>query len=269
MKIIQLNCWNFRYFDEMLTFLKQEKPDIINLQEVSFANPRIDPEGKHDYFEILKKELGMDGIFAPWQEVVLNSGIHYKFGNAFLTKLDIVDYGVFFEPNLDELKITNEADETFQAILQNDKTKYHLFFKEAKNYIWATLKYKNQLIRNLTTHYTASFECTEILQIIDQTKSVINFLDNVKPLPTIFTGDLNIHDKSYSISLLKDKLDLVNPGLVNTLNPEIHPLFKNKPDNKGLAVDYIFSTGFTTKSCACPVIAISDHLPVIAELELS
>jgi endonuclease/exonuclease/phosphatase family metal-dependent hydrolase len=269
MKIIQLNCWNFSYFDEMLTFLKHEKPDIINLQEVSFANPRIDPEGKYDYFEILKNELGMDGIFAPWQEVVLNSGIHHKFGNAFLTKLDIVDYGVFFEPSLGNLQIVTENDPAFVTTIKDDKSSYYNCFKTPKNYIWATFKYNGQIIRNLTTHFTVSYGCQETLQIIDQTKSVINFLDNAKPLPTIFTGDLNIHDKSYSISLLKNKLDLVNPGLVNTLNPEIHPLFKNEPDNKGLAVDYIFSTGFTTKSCTCPVITISDHLPVIAELELS
>lgn len=268
MKIIQLNAWGFRHFEAILEFLKKEKPDIINLQKVEFAHPERDPEGKINYFEILKRELQMDGVYAPWKKVALGNDKFYEFGNAFLTNLEIIDYGVVFEPTLKPFTVSNSDNVAFQVMVKNDKSKYYATFDDSKNFIWSTLKYKGQLIRNIVTHYTVSYECTEISQMINQTKSIVNFLANTKSLPTIFTGDLNIHSKSHSIELLSNELDLVNPGLINTLSTKYHPVFHLHPESKGRAVDYIFQKGFQVLKWDCLDVAISDHLPVVAELEL-
>jgi endonuclease/exonuclease/phosphatase family metal-dependent hydrolase len=268
MKIVQLNAWGFRHFEAILEFLKKEKPDIINLQEVEFAHPQRDTKGEVNYFEILKRELKMDGIFAPWKKVDLGGGKFYEFGNAFLTNLEIVDYGVQFEPTLTAFKTVSADDEAFQVMVKNDKSKYYATFDDTKNFIWSTLKYKGQLFRNVTAHYTVSYECTEISQMINQTKSIVSFLENAKPLPTIFTGDLNIHSKSHSIELLSQSLGLVNPNLINTLTPKYHPIFQFHPDSEGRAVDYIFQKGFNVSKWDCLDVAISDHLPVVAELDI-
>ncbi|MEI6728488.1 MAG: endonuclease/exonuclease/phosphatase family protein [bacterium] len=268
MKIVQLNVWGFRHFEAILEFLKKEKPDVINLQEVEFAHPERDPEASINYFEILKKELNMDGIFAPWKKVDLGNGKFYEFGNAFLTNLEIVDYGIFFEPTLEPFKVVDQYDEAFQVMAKNDKSKYFALFDDTKNFIWSTLKYKNTLIRNLTTHFTVSYQCTEISQMLNSTKTIINFLDNTKVLPTILTGDLNIHDKSETVNLFSKKLNLVNPGLKNTLTSKFHPVFKNNPRAEGYAVDYIFQKGFQVLNWSCPDVAISDHLPVVAEVDI-
>jgi endonuclease/exonuclease/phosphatase family metal-dependent hydrolase len=268
MKIVQLNAWAFRHFEAILEFLKKENPDIINLQEVEFGHPERDPKAAINYFEILKEELKMEGVFAPWKRVDLGNGKFYEFGNAFLTNLEIVDYGVQFEPTLKPFKIVSSDDEAFQVMAKNDKSKYYVLFEDTKNFVWSVLKYKDKLIRNLTTHYTVSYKCTEISQMINSTKSIINFLNNTKELPTILTGDLNIHDKSRTIKLFSEKLKLANPGLKNTLTTTFHPVFKDNPKAEGYALDYIFQTGFEVLNWRCPEVAISDHLPVIAEVEL-
>jgi len=104
--------------------------------------------------------------------------------------------------------------------------------------------------------------------MINSTKSIINFLDNTKELPTILSGDLNIHDKSEAVNLFSKKLNFVNPGLKNTLTSKFHPVFKNDPKAEGYAVDYVFQKGFQVLNWNCPDVEISDHLPVVAELEL-
>lgn len=266
MKVIQLNAWSFEYFNVMLEFLKQEKPDIINLQEVSVANSHHTGDQNISPFEVLKKELNMQGYFAPW------IGIHHQgvtvghFGNAFLTNLEIIDYGNFFEKTLPDYFIREETKEHTEA--SKNKEYFH-FFEEPKNYVWSVLKYKGKLVRNITTHYTVSYKCTETIQMINQTRSVINYLENVKPLPTIFSGDLNIHDKSSSIAMLSKHLGMVNSDIKNTLNPTVHPIFNSRSDSpNGIKVDYIFEKGFEVIKCVSPTVNISDHLPVIAEMDI-
>jgi len=265
LKLVQLNCWNFRYFEEMLEFLKHEKPDIINLQEVSIGDLVMNPNKNFD-FEYLKKELGMDGFFVPRFGIKDDVKGNYFFGNGFLTSLEIVDYGSFFDKFSPDFSwYTKEQSNVFDP--NNKYQNYIRGFEVPVNFVWGILKYKNQLIRNVTTHFTVSFKCTETLQIIQQARQVVEFIDNVKDVPTIFSGDLNIQAESNSVKLIESKLERVSKGITNTMNPNLgSKLFVDEPN--GLAVDHIFSKGFNTISCVSPVITISDHLPVVAELEL-
>jgi|694.fasta_scaffold16772_7 endonuclease/exonuclease/phosphatase family metal-dependent hydrolase len=267
MKIIQLNAWKFRFLEEMLEFLKKEKPDIINLQEVSsgkFNNHKLDIQ---EPFEFLKKELKMDGVFAPFTGLKSEDGSFSESGNGFLTNLEILDFGIIFEKTLPPYTIYSDQDDLIQTTLKNDKSKYYNVFKEPKNLIWCLLKKDGKYFRNLTTHFTASYGCTETLQTLNQTESVLNYLKYTKNLPTIFSGDLNIHPKSASVEMLSQNLKMLNSGEQNTLNPLVHPIFKNS-QSKGLKVDYIFQNGFEVVDYKVPDITVSDHLPLIAELEM-
>jgi endonuclease/exonuclease/phosphatase family metal-dependent hydrolase len=267
MKIIQLNAWKFKFLNEMVAFLKAEKPDIINLQEVSSGKFNNHNLTINEPFEFLKKELGMNGIFAPFTGLKSDDGTFSESGNGFLTNLEIVDYGVIFEKTLPPYTVYSDNDDLIKTTLENDKTKYYNVFNEPKNLIWSVLKKDGKYIRNLTTHFTASYNCTETLQMLNQTQSILDYLKYTKNIPTIFSGDLNIHPKSASVAKLSQNLKLVNVDGKNTLNPLVHPAFKNNFP-KGVNVDYIFQKGFEVINYQVPEITVSDHLPVVAELEL-
>lgn len=266
LKVIQLNCWNFRYFEEMLEFLKREKPDIINLQEVSSGDLIMNPNKNFD-FEYLKKELGMNGVFVPRFGIKDDVKGDYFFGNGFLTNLEIVDHGSFFDKFSPEFSWYAKDNHVFSVHKDDKYQGYIRSFELPNNFVWGTLKYKNQLIRNITSHLTVSFKCTETLQILQQARQLVEFINGVKDIPTIFSGDLNIHGESNSVKLIETKLDRVSKDIINTMNPNLgSKLFLDEPN--GLAVDHIFAKGFEVISCVCPVVTISDHLPVVAELEL-
>lgn len=266
LKVIQLNCWNFRYFEELLEFLKQEKPDIINLQEISSGDLIMNANKNFD-FEYLKKELGMNGVFVHRFGVKDSVKGDYFFGNGFLTNLEIVDYGSFFDKFSPDFSWYNKDNPIFSTF-KNDKYKAYVnSFELPVNFVWGTLKYKNEPIRNITSHFTVSFKCTETLQILRQARQLVGFLDSVKELPTIFSGDLNIHGQSNSVKLIESKLNRVPKDIINTMNPNIGlKLFNDEP--QGLAVDHLFTSKFDIISCKSPNITVSDHLPVIAEIEL-
>jgi endonuclease/exonuclease/phosphatase family metal-dependent hydrolase len=269
MKVIQINAWNFKYLPELIEFLKAEKPDIVNFQEVSTGKFNYcDPEIVYP-FEVLKKELGMQGIFAPFMGLKSDDGSHSQSGNAFLTNLEIIDTGIFFEPSLPDYTDYPEDHDLIKTTILNDKSKYYNIFEEPKNYIWAVLKAPNgKYFRNLVSHFTVSYDCCETLQHIQQARTLLKFVQNTKDMPTIFCGDLNIYDQSASIAMISKELDMVNKDTKNSLNKTIHPIFKNVPDLSGLRVDYIFQKGFNVIDYSVPEVTVSDHLPVIAELSL-
>ena len=268
MKVIQLNCWKFNYLQEIIGFLKSEKPDIINLQEVSSGKFNKNNFNIWEPFEHLKIELGMDGIFAPFTGLQSEDGTFSEAGNGFLTNLEIVDFGINFEKSLPPYTIYKDSDDLIQTVLKNDKSKYYNIFREPKNFIWSVLQKDGKYFRNITTHYTASYNCTETIQMLDQTESIISFLKQTKDLPTIFTGDLNIHPNSASVAKLKQELTQLSCNEINTLNPKIHPAFSNG-NPEGWKVDYIFEKGFEVKKYSVPQITISDHLPLVVEVEFN
>ncbi len=266
MKIVQINAWHFKFLDELVNFLRAEKPNIINLQEVSTGRFNYCSPNIVEPFEYLKKELDYEGYFVPYTGLKSSDDKISYSGNGFLTDLEMVDYGCFFEKTLPEYTEYNEEHPLIQTILHDQKEDYYTVFEESKNFVWGVLKYKDKYIRNVTSHFTVSYLCTETMQMIQQTRSLLSFLKNTKSLPTIFTGDLNIHPDSASIKMLTEELVLVNKNNSNTLNPNVHGVFKRLPE--GLNVDYIFQKGFEVSKWSVPNISVSDHLPIIAELEI-
>jgi endonuclease/exonuclease/phosphatase family metal-dependent hydrolase len=276
LKLIQLNCLEFQYFDEILKFLKEQNPDIVNLQEAT--TDFTDELGSNGiYLDKLAGELGMQVIYSPFtgkesQDKKLNS-----FGNAILTKLEIVDHGcIWLHANQNKAGVLTfeENQKLLETLKINRNFGYPMVYSQPKNLIWTLLKHEGNYFRNITTHFTATQKCTETLQMIQESGAVCNFIENCKDLPTIFTGDLNIHQKASCVENLKSKLNLVNEGSINSLTPSIHQIFwpeyiARDPSLKdGLSVDYVFQKGIKILNWTIPEVAISDHLPIVVDFEL-
>jgi endonuclease/exonuclease/phosphatase family metal-dependent hydrolase len=275
LKLIQLNAFQFTYFDQMLKFLKQQNADIITLQEATSGETPKFCNGK--YLDILASELRMQVIYSPFTGIESQNGDLNYDGNAMLTKLEIVDNGtVWLHHNKNKLEIRSYKDnlKLHELIEINRNLAYPIVYNEPKNLIWALLKFEGKVFRVITTHFTATPKCTETLQMIQEADAVCSFIDNVKAVPTIFTGDLNIHQKAGVIETLKSRLELVNEESVNSLCKSNHQIFLPKyqemdPSLKnGLSVDYVFQKDFKVTKWEIPDIEVSDHLPVIVELEV-
>jgi endonuclease/exonuclease/phosphatase family metal-dependent hydrolase len=266
MKILQINVYGFKYAEALLEFIATEKPDLINFQEIGtgYLSKNLDLEV--DFFEKIKADFGYQGFFAPRFAESRNGKTSY-FGNGFLTNLEILDYGVFFDQKLPKFTTYSSEDGQIKIVEKDEKSKYAEVFDLPVNFVWAVLKSGDKIFRNITTHFSVSYNCTETKQMVDQAKQLVEFLENTKPIPTIFTGDLNIRKDSFAVSLISKKLELVNHNSTNTLNPSVHPAFLNSPSFAGLGIDHIFQNGFEVKNFSVPEVSISDHLPVICEVE--
>lgn len=265
MKILKLNVWNFNLAHEIIDFIRDVKPDPINMQEVSTGKYNGGEDKKTNFYELIKNTFNYEGIFALKLTINYPDNEKAYYGNGFLTNLDIIDCGFIFDRNLQSHM---EVDSTHPYLTdKSDFRGWNFYYNFSSTQVWATLKYDGKYFRNLTTHFTVSKECTETLQITQQSDSICEFIKNNRDMPTIFSGDLNIHEQSYSINNIESVLEMVTKSQQNSLNPKIHPAFKNNLPN-GMKVDYIFQKGFKTIDVDHPLVSISDHLPVIAKLEL-
>ncbi len=267
MKLIQLNVWCFNCGDDLLDFVSEQKPDILNLQEV--VNTDFDGFGKNisrqkdvDYFEKLKTSFGFDGAFAPSFGVYNENGSIGYFGNAFLTSLPILDYFYVYDKPFEIISFDHD-------IYNSDvNTRRVGSFRLPTNILISVLQVKNLAIRNITTHFHVTEKCTETLQTVEHAERICEFLENSKPIPTILSGDFNIHPQSYSIKKISKYLDMVNKNCTNSLNPEIHPAITSGDLPNGVVVDYVFQTGLNVKNVTIPQITVSDHLPIVVEFDI-
>ena len=275
LKLIQLNCFQFTYFDELLKFLKEQNADIINLQEATAGD--IFEFNNGIYLEKLAQELEMKVIYSPFTAKESQDKKLDWFGNAILTRLEIIDYGIhWLHENQNQAGVISYQDDQKlqEAIKTNRNQAYPIVYNQPKNLVWTLLSYNGKVFRNITTHFTATQKCTETLQMIQEAQKVCDFVESVKNIPTLFTGDLNIHQQAGCITNLKTKLKLVNQGTINTLTPSIHQIFLPKyqgldPNLKnGLSVDYVFEKLIKITKCEVLDVKVSDHLPIVVEFEL-
>lgn len=271
MKLIQLNSWGFNCGEDLLDFIATEQPDILNLQEVTtadftgFIGKSLNKKEGVNYFQQLQQKFGLQGRFYPTFGLKEVDGSVGYFGNAFLTKLPILDYYCQYEPNSGPLIITREHG-VYAAKTKQEKVVY--CWDLPVTILTATLEYQGRLLRNITTHFRVTHNCSETPQTVTHARSLREFVVNSKDLPTILSGDFNIFPESYSMQILEQVLTMVNKGSPNTLNPKIHPAILNGDLPNGVTVDYIFQKGFSVQTWKIPEVTVSDHLPIVAELEL-
>lgn len=265
MKFIQLNAWYFTQGPQLLEYLKSQNPDIIHLQEVSHG-PNNWGQDKSDFLKQIAASLGMQVVEGKRFEIEYDNGQILPFTNAILTKFPIIDCGYINEDFLHhkELKLSHKH-EFFHTDDKNIKYLYAFEFPSALT--WAVVKIGQKYLKLLTNHFTVSYNCTETIQTIDHARSVCDFVSKSKDMPTIFSGDLNIHNQSLAVKLLKEKLIEVGDEYDNSLNRKIHPIFTKQ--SNGLKVDYIFQKYLKVSTTKVDEEAdISDHLPIIMEFEL-
>lgn len=249
-KLVCLNIWiGGKLLDAAMDFLKQEKPDILAMQEVyGGKNPGL--EARLRTFEFIKQELGYPhAFFSPATLDILKEG-NIEQGNAIFSKFPISRTStIFFDVPLQErTNIEGPGDFTFNprnlqcAVIEAGSTELNVFNTQG---IWGFDGKDNE--RRL--------KMSDI--IIENIKGKKN---------VILAGDFNFNpDTEAILNIEKHLANIFKDELETTFNMKQ----KTDPDFATAVVDFVFaSKNLKVIDHDCPQADVSDHLPLICVFDV-
>ncbi len=265
-KHLQLNTSILRSPKKIIELISSLKIDVASLQEVAYK------EGMQSPLKKLADKLGFFYV----------EGVHFcqesdglKLAVAVISRFPIVDYYVNYynSPNY-EPKLIKKDDLIGKDILGDNKQDDNFpgsrglkHCLKSRAILTVLVDTGKGLLRIVTTHYTVSDHCTETIQMYEMSKminSLVKYTNN--EIPTIFSGDLNIRAKSYSVSKLSETLTCHTSKITDTLSNS--HVAKQCDFPGGLAIDHVFSKGLVHHKTAAIDVDFSDHKAILSEFEI-
>jgi endonuclease/exonuclease/phosphatase family metal-dependent hydrolase len=249
-----LNLWPVGdLFPQIVQFLKPVQPDILALQEVFAADDPNLPE-KFRAFAELKRQLDLPyGEFAPaFIENFPDKKLEQ--GNAVLSRFPLhPKKSIFIDfPYRERKENSRQEFETTPRNIQHvevdlGKRKLQVFNIQG---IWGIDGEDSE--RRL--------EMSQV--IVDQIQPEIE-----RHQPVILAGDFNIQPHTKTIQHIEQHLKNIFAGeLKTTFNMQQ----KNDPGFATAVVDMVFvSSDIKILEHSCPQVNISDHLPLVAKLNIT
>lgn len=248
LKYLQQNVWlGGKIFDPLLSFLKKENADIVALQEVYDGH---DPHAEKRFrtLDILKKELRYPyHAFAPSMIDTLENR-NIPWGNAVLSKFPIAaSEAIFFDVPFGLGKTTLETAEM-----------------QPRNMLHATLRTPAGELHVFSIHGIWGTDGEDNPRRLAMSKTILKHVKN-KP-NVILSGDFNVREKTKTIALLEKNLTSVFKNeFVTTFNLR----HKTDPKFARAVIDFLFvSPDVTVTSHHTPPVDVSDHIPLLATLEI-
>ena len=253
LKFLQLNIFKGKYLNVLLNFLKKEKFDILNLQEV--AGGELSLAGK-DCFAEIKSTLNLKGIFSFDVNKIGDPTTYFANAIFFQKQFSVIKQEVI---RLNQKKINFSSMENIPW-----------FNNISRHLIYLTLKTNNHVISIVNTHLTRGDDSQDDLQKLTEGQILVDCIKNIKE-PYVLSGDFNVNPRSNiikEISKISRNL-LVENNIKNTLNFRTHPGRKIIPP-PGIACDYIFAEKSLQikKFKLIDHPALSDHFGLAVEIEI-
>lgn len=251
LKFIQVNIFKGKYLNDLVGFLKKENPDFVSMQEVTYGWPNLEVNQSINIFEFLKKELGYFGVFVNDATFIDHpDALH---GNAVLSR----------HPISNSQRVVLKA---FRPLSDEDFVDSNLFPDWPRSMLDATVDLKGQEIHILSVHGAWTAPPVDTPETLRQAALIAKHLKSIKR-PFIMGGDLNTTPNKEVIRLINTAANnlITDSEIKYTTHPTVHKIAP-----RALLVDYIFaSPEFKKISIDAPEVVVSDHLPVVAELDLS
>src|SRR3990167_5217664 len=247
-KFIQINIYKGQYLDALISFLKDQNPDIIAMQEVTAGELNLCDKNL-DLFEYFKKELDWNGVIDKVMKPV--DSPESFLGNAVFSKYQIIDSETLVLKTFNEFTLAKFHD-------------FKNFTNFPRNLLSAECVLNGRKIRVISWHAAWTAPPADTEETLRQAKEVAGFLQNLKE-PFILGCDMNAVPQSKTAAFINQAANnlMMNSGVLQTNHPKIHKIAP-----RGFLIDYIFTSHhFKLKKLEVPEVTISDHLPVIAELE--
>ena len=251
LKFIQINIFKGKYLDDLLNFLEREKPDVVSMQEVTAGQMNACDDKSVSLYDVIANKLGYSGVYNG--DLKLEGDPKSSFGNAVLTRLPVLGSHV-------------EVLHDFRAVTM------HEFLSEPA--IWAQVPRQvldlivdvdGKKVHTMSWHgaWTAPPQDTE--ETIRQAKKIAEYLISLNE-PFILGCDSNELLQSETIQTINEVAVNImeGSGILQTTHPKIHKIVP-----RGYLVDYVYtSKDIKVNSVEVPQVTISDHLPVVADLDV-
>lgn len=252
LKFIQINIYKGKYLEALVDFLKREDPDIITMEEVSAGAVNLYADKSANLFEILKEKLGYRGVFHSDVEISDNPGA--SFGNAVFSRWPILD---------SKIVVLNTFRPMTLVEFSSDPA---IWASIARHMLDVVCQVGGVKIHVISGHGRRIAPPVDNPESTRQANLMADHLRSLGNEPFILGGDFNMPPETSAITIVSKAANNLMQDLriKQTLNPAVHEL-----GDKGYLVDYIFtSKHFKLESLAVPQVTVSDHLPLIAQLEL-
>lgn len=251
-RVLCLNVWlGGILWDEMIDFLKEESADILLLQEVYNGDSSFD-KIQYRCFSELKQMLQYEyAQFAP-TFIEDAEGKEIVQGNAILSKYPLEEIGVSF------------YDVPFEKRDPDDSTKYHLTPRTLQHVVATVGEKKLHLFNTQGIWGTHGKDTDRRLAMAD------HILEKVSgQIPLVLAGDFNVEDDTKTIGKIKAQLVCVFENqLTSSFNLRRKDIVKN-PGFATSVVDMMFvSPDIKLRSSVTPDVDVSDHRPLVCEIEL-
>jgi len=247
-KFIQINIYKGKYLAELVKFLRNENPDFIALQEVSSGSVNLCENKKIDLFSVLTQSLKYYGVRENDIYVKKPPG---SFGNAIFSKYRIkAKYILRFK------------DSTYRTI--EELYDESLYEHNPRHLLSARIDFKDRDFHVISWHGTWTAPPTDTKETLRQSSIAADYIKKIKG-QYVIGCDLNstlAHETVKKINRVANNL-LLGENIHESTNPKVHKIAP-----LGFLVDFIYtSSKIRKKSIKVPQITVSDHLPVIANLE--
>ena len=252
LKLVSINIFQGKLLDQVCAFIEQERPDIITMQEVYDGH---DPNAPRQYrsWEELKRRFGAEFVGQDYEPALIDNRTEGKFpeGNAILAKFPVVARDcVFFNEPFNP----NHVDH-----ISNNPTMPHVLQH-------VVLQTPAGEVNTYSLHGPWDLDGDNFSdQRRQMSKAILKATKDKKNV--LLAGDTNAKPTNQAIRNLE-------PQLVNVFGTELTSTFnmkhKTNPGYATAVVDMIFvSPDVKILSKNCPDVDISDHLPLVVEVEIS
>lgn len=250
-KVIQVNIFKGKYLDALVDFLKREEPDFITMQEVTCGVVSNHLDKTTNLFEYLKNALGLSGVFH--NDVQIANQPEALHGNAVFTKHKI-------------LESDHVVLKTSRPLTEEEFHDPKFFPDFPRSIVDASCDFNGELIHILSLHGAWTAPPTDTPETIRQARQIASHLKGLGA-PFVLGGDLNMPPEKETTKIISAAANnlMVGSGVKQTTHPTIHKIAP-----RGFLIDYLFvSDDFKKIDLTVPEIIVSDHLPVIANLEFT
>ncbi len=295
LKVISLNLWTGGLlFDEILQFLKGENPDILLLQEV-YNSDDLSLKRNFRSFSILRDELNFSySHFAPafLESIKSSQAVNdlsavapvtnipnqkIEQGNAIFSKFPLEAqetkfYDIPFGDRIDEFAYYSVTPRNLQHVILDlnpaDKKADGQALLDGKS----TSIEGNQKLHVLNTQGiwgTHGNDTDRRLKMGDFIANEVSTSTQSEKYPVLLAGDFNLNPYTKTVEKIENILESVfKSSLKTSFNLKRKNLEKD-PGYATSAVDMMLvSSDIKVLKKSCPNVDVSDHLPLVVELEV-
>lgn len=252
LKVIQVNIYMGKYLGDLIDFLNREKPDIVTMEEVTTKEFNLWDDPNISLFDTICRETGLKGVYDP--AVELKDKPASTLGNAVISRFDTVGKEITVLKKFRPMTVEEFRNPKFD----------HLWPMEPKHLLDISLSVEGENIHVICWHGAWVPSASDTNESLRQS---IIVADHLRMLggPFILGGDLNVGPETKTVALVDAVSNnlMSGAGIAQTTHPQVHKIAP-----RGFLIDYIFtSEHFKKISIDAPRVLVSDHLPLVAELE--